>query len=1221
MGCFAQTGADSVFSLYLIGDAGELRLNEVSYRNVLRQQLLDDKGSQAIVFLGDNIYPKGMPAKGDKQRDEAERIINQQVDLVKSSKGNIYFIPGNHDWKRGRKDGYAYVLNQQHYADSLKSPHINFLPRNGCPGPVEIPLPAHAVLVIIDTQWILHPWEKPEGAESTCDCKSLDDILTQVHDILLRNEGKRAIIAAHHPIFSYGEHGGVFNLKQHLFPLTDVSENLYIPLPVIGSFYPLYRKVIGDIQDTAHPIYSAFRKSMVKLMEEFPGTVYASGHEHALQYALKDSVHYIGSGSGVKNTYVKKKGYSRYASSAIGFAKLMIYKNGEAALEYHAVNPDSASALVYRQSLGMIMPLKTRNTTRLPNEGRVSVRASSRYTHGRAYTRWLGKNYRDVWNKVIEVPVFDLASEKGGLAIIQRGGGMQTLSLRLKDSSNREYTLRSIEKFPEKAVPEIFKKTFAEDLVQDQISAAHPYGALVIPPLANAAGIYYTNPKLVYLPNDPKLGIYRKDFGNQLMLFEERPAGSAHDQRSFGYADKILSTDKVLEKLASDNDNQVDQKFVLRSRIFDLFIGDWDRHDDQWRWAVFKDGKGEYYRPIPRDRDQAFFVNEGTVPRIWSRKWALPKFQGFDEELDWPAGFMFNGRYFDRSFLSGVKKEDWIVLAEDLTSRMTDSVIESSIHAWPPEIFALHGETIIRKLKARRERLAAYALDYYLFLAREVDVVGSDKSEQFEVVRKPNGNVEVIVFKVNKKGETEKEHYKREFYPSETNEVRLYALGGDDRILLRGADDGAIKVRIIGGEGKDEINDQDNGNRKKTYVYDEKDDIQIHTDNAIQERISNDPAVNVYNRKAFAYNRLAPLVYGNFNMDDGLFIGGGFLLLKHGFRRDPYKSRHIFLGSYAINTSSFNFKYDGRFTQVVNKWSIDIDADLKSPNYVNNFFGFGNESVFDKKINERPDVNVEHSIQYYRLRFKQFDFNAKLFRKIGQAGFFKAGPAFQWMEIEDTKGKDRFIAEYEKTLSEPVIEVSKIFAGLVYDIGIDTRNNSVVTTNGVHVQQNTHVMAGVKASSHNYTSFNASLALYRSFKFPARVTMAVRAGGGINTGNYEIYQAQILDGKSELRGFRKTRFYGDRKFYTNAELRLKLASIRSYLFPASIGILGFYDFGRVWYSYNGKDTSAASGKSTVWHQGFGGGFWFTPFNLTVVSTEVGHSVEGTMAYLRLGFLF
>lgn len=159
-------------------------------------------------------------------------------------------------------------------------------------------------------------------------------------------------------------------------------------------------------------------------------------------------------------------------------------------------------------------------------------------------------------------------------------------------------------------------------------------------------------------------------------------------------------------------------------------------------------------------------------------------------------------------------------------------------------------------------------------------------------------------------------------------------------------------------------------------------------------------------------------------------------------------------------------------------------------------------------------------------------------------------------------------------------------------------------------------------SSNSFGSYNASLSLYQSFRLPAKVTFAFRASGGLNEGNYEIYQAQILSGKTELRGFRKTRFYGDSRLVFNNEVRMKLGDIRSYFLPAGIGINGFYDVGRVWYKdASGIDPTSATGKSNVWHQGFGGGIWLTPFNMAVISIEAAHSVEGTLGYFRLGFLF
>ena len=112
----------------------------------------------------------------------------------------------------------------------------------------------------------------------------------------------------------------------------------------------------------------------------------------------------------------------------------------------------------------------------------------------------------------------------------------------------------------------------------------------------------------------PDWEIIREDFGEGLYLYEERPAKDRRELASFGNSKKIVNTAEVIEKTQKDDKHYVDQIQVLRSRLFDMVIGDWDRHDDQWRWASFKDDKDHtYYQPIPRDRDQAFFWSDGGI--------------------------------------------------------------------------------------------------------------------------------------------------------------------------------------------------------------------------------------------------------------------------------------------------------------------------------------------------------------------------------------------------------------------------------------------------------------------------------------------------------------------------------------------------------------------------------------------------------------------------------
>jgi hypothetical protein len=1209
------------YSIFFIGDCGEPYVEGETMGEVLRSQVARAGANATVVFLGDNVYPKGLPPEGHRLREEGEKVLENQTGWLKGLYAKGIFLPGNHDWQHWGRKGQNYLMNQQRWLDSLHNKDIQLLPKDACPGPVEIPIDDHNVLVIIDTQWYLHQWDKP-GEESSCDAKTEADLLAQMNDIFFRNRNKRVIVAAHHPLITYGSHGGVYPLKAHIFPLEDLSHYLYIPLPGLGSLYPLYRRWIGSIQDVAHPKYKSLVRGMQEIMNKYPGSLYAAGHEHSLQYIVKDSVHYIVSGSGAKTEYVKKKGHAQFAEAVRGFVRADMMRNGSLQLNFFQVEE---RAIYAKEIYSVTLKGKPRPATALPaiNEYKgkfVRVHASDQYRAGSSKQKWLGKNYREAWAQDLDVPVFDIGSEKGGLKILQRGGGMQTLSLRLEDSTGREYVLRSVEKYPEHAVPKMLRKTFAQDLVQDQISASHPYAALVIPSLAEAAAIYHTNPRLVFIPDDERFGQYQPLFANTLALFEERPAGDWSDAPYFGNSKKIVNTAKVLEKLAEDNDNSVDQKFVLRSRLFDMVIGDWDRHDDQWRWATLKQKKGDVFRPIPRDRDQAFFVNEGKLSKLWSRRWALPKFEGFDEDIDWPSGLSFNARYFDRSFLNELTKDEWIAEAEDIRKSLTDNDIEKAIRQWPEEIFKLDGERVIKRLKARRDKLTGYAAEHYEFLAREVDVVGSEKSEIFVAERENNKDVLMEIYKRTKEGAQGKKLYSRTFHRHETKEIRLYGLGGDDEFRISGEASKTILIRIIGGQGNDVVADSSRVKGKKTMFYDRHEEGKITNKNEIIDKRSSDPHVNDYDRKTFQYNRLAPLIIGNFNPDDGLFIGGGFVSIRHGFRKDPFKERHLFLASIAPLTASFNFRYQAKFTEVIGKWNFELDANLKAPNYVNNFFGLGNETDFDRNIDEQPGIEASSAIQYYRFRFEELLLEPSFSRQMGNSIQFRIGPYYQRIDLERPEG-DRFIKQYALNQGDDFFDRYNSFGGVSWQLLFDKRNDKNLTTRGGTFSLTGRNLAALNETSNTFSYYESSLALYQSFRLPARLTFALRVGGGINTGTYQFYQAQILDGKNELRGFRKTRFYGDSKFYTNTEVRVKLLSFRSYLFPATLGLLGFYDVGRVWYEdENGIDPSA-NGKASRWHKGVGGGIWFTPFNATVVSAETGVSNEGALVYLRLGFLF
>jgi hypothetical protein len=482
-----------------------------------------------------------------------------------------------------------------------------FLPGGGCPGAVEVPLTEDVVLVVLNLQWWLHPWDKP-GEESDCELKDGDAAAAQLADILARNRHRQIIVAGHHPLYSHGPYGGYATRKEHLFPLTALSPALYLPLPGVGSLYPLYRRALGgSVQHLNHPRYRALRHAVSGMLREHPGIIYASGHEQSLQYLHKDSLHYVVSGAASRTTPAGRGKHTRFAESRPGFARLDYTTDGRVQLSFWETAPgDGEGVRAYAQLLPASLRRAPPQAPPPPTAGgpaRVITAAGAGYRAGKFKTWLLGSNYRREWTQPVSAPVLDLSREMGGLKITGRGGGMQTKSLHLVDPGGREYVLRSVQKYPERAIPAALRHTLTADIVQDQMSAAHPYGALAVPPLARAAGIAHLQPRLVFIPEDPHLGKYRAGFGNALALLEARDAAPAAPE----VAPKSHSTEKLIQLLQHDHDNRVDEREVLRARLFDVFIGDWDRHDDQWRWTGSRHGEGvRYFRPVPRDRDQAF---------------------------------------------------------------------------------------------------------------------------------------------------------------------------------------------------------------------------------------------------------------------------------------------------------------------------------------------------------------------------------------------------------------------------------------------------------------------------------------------------------------------------------------------------------------------------------------------------------------------------------------
>ena len=829
----------------------------------------------------------------------------------------------------------------------------------------------------------------------------------------------------------------------------------------------------------------------------------------------------------------------------------------------------------------------------------VSIRPSYNEVSG-THRFLFGENYRKLWATPVKVKVFSLDKEKGSLTIVKQGGGLQTRSLRLRDSSGKEWVLRTLEKYPERKLPPKLKATIAKDILTDQVTTANPFAALTVPPFAEALGIPHANPQVVYVADDPVLGEYRKDYANKVFLFEERDID--------GDDVKSVNTTKLQNKLKDDNDASVDQIVVLRARLLDMLVGDWDRHEDQWRWEKTKNKKEKEttYTPIPRDRDQVYYKTSGVFPWIVSHQFLMSKFQGFHENIRDIEGWNINARFFDRMFLTQLNEAQWKEQIAFLQSRITDDLIDSAIHLMPPPIYALVGQSTAAILKARRNNLEKEALDYYRFISKTVDIATSDKHELFDIRHLDSGNVAVNIYKINKHGEKDKLIYERTFTPNVTKEIRLYGRANSDAFSVTGDQKSPIKIRMIGGDDIDSFYVDDNSpNKRKLYIYDRKDQENIIPKNIHAKlRLGKDSSVNAYDSTSFKYNYFGPVFSADYNRDDNIILKVGLLKVTHGFRKEPYASRQEFWANYSTGRNFFRLIYDGDFKKVFGNNDIEVHAYFRGPHYIRNFFGIGNETVF-------PDTGSRR-INYYRNRFDYLTSDAKVRHSLTKYLSFNAGINFQFYSSSAKNNIGNFLDSFNRAYPEQDVFDTKYFAGLETGLVYDSRNNTIMPTTGIHAQLNITDIKGLNAEKNSYMQFNLEASHYVNLNQDSTIVLANRIGLGTMVGNSDFYQLYYLGGATNLRGFRNYRFAGRSMAYHNIELRMKLFDFVSYLFPGTVGLNLFNDVGRVWQPGE---------SSSKWHDGYGGGVYIQPSEQLLIIAQAGHSVEGWLPYIRIGFRF
>ena len=334
------------YRLLLLGDGGVPKPEEPVLKT-LSEWAKKDASSTSIVFLGDNMYPEGMTAR---KKHEAPTRLTPQLAVAKFTGAHGLFIPGNHDWASGGAEGYSALRAQEEFINNALTDESNFLPSGGSPGPVALELPKTnpAVrLIVLDTQWWLHQHEKPK--------KSPETVIEELVGLL--DTELPVIVVGHHPLESYGSHGGFYDWKAHLFPVRFWKRWLWIPIPIVGSVYPyarwhLYRSD-QDMNGTQNKnMVSELNRAfaMRKLPPQGPPLlIYASGHDHSLQVlkgAVTDYLLVSGAAASRKVTEVMSGDNTLFAHQHTGFMAIDFLDDGKVLLR--VVEPEGKGVLFHR---------------------------------------------------------------------------------------------------------------------------------------------------------------------------------------------------------------------------------------------------------------------------------------------------------------------------------------------------------------------------------------------------------------------------------------------------------------------------------------------------------------------------------------------------------------------------------------------------------------------------------------------------------------------------------------------------------------------------------------------------------------------------------------------------------------------------------------------------------------------------------------------------------
>jgi len=838
----------------------------------------------------------------------------------------------------------------------------------------------------------------------------------------------------------------------------------------------------------------------------------------------------------------------------------------------------------------------------------VTVTPGARYRAGWLHSFFLGAHWRDAWTTPIEAPVLNLEVFDGGLQPDRLGGGLETKNLHFKSGNGNTWAFRSVDKDPTRQLDPDTRASMVGDLFQDETSTAQPYGALIVASFLDAARILHATPQLAVLPDDPRLGKFR-ELAGMLGLLEERM------ERGIEGATKVADTVTLFERLEQRSDERVDARAYLRARLIDVLVGDWDRHIDQWRWARFDQDGQRVWEPIPRDRDQAFSRFDGVVPSL--AEYYTKQVAGFGQSYAPIDKLTFAGRFTDRRFLVVLDKAEWESVTTELVAKLTDPVISEAVHRLPQPLYDKEGADLEKALRARRDALPAASRDYYRLLADRVDVRGTDKEDEFKIEREPSGAVDVAIY--GRDPETGKRagtpFFHRTFRSEETSEIRLYTMGGADRILIDGGADRTIPVRVVAPPKTVEVSDRSSQPSAIHLYAPLPDDPLADPPPGVTalKSVDRETLARTHHYETFRDWGSDSLFFPqlSYDSDRGLVAGAILQRTGYGFQLDPYSSVMNVGAAWSTGTNRPRLEYnlDFKTHSPVRGLLYVAYSGMDTVKY----FGKGNDTIRDSALD---------STDYYKVR----------------QGVFVANPMIEVPLFGPLRGRIGALFKHAASVNDSRIITAtrpEGSGGLTLGSGevglaLDTRTGVFPHTRGFVLEVTGRHTPEIFSNPSAFSKLRGEASTSIGGHFVTDMQFNARVAGEKNWGTYPFFESAFIGGAAQrlplditgastgnlLRGYALDRFAGDASVVGNAELQIAIGKFNAAL-PFRFGLVGLADVGRVFVSGE---------SSSKWHAAYGGGIWLGPFIsgmdfqfASALKATVVHSDEGTSFYLMSGF--